>query len=84
MLTERGSVLPNRRSVRCGAARLRSTSESRFDPIVVPEVIAVVVQEVAQRVSLAIARNAPLLHSQGSQGARGDCNEGLIPYSYEC
>ena len=61
MLTERGSVLPDRRSVRSGAARLRSTSDSRFHPILVPELIAVVIEEVLERVSAAIERNAALL-----------------------
>ena len=58
---DRGSVLPDRRSVRSGAARLRSTSDSRFHPILVPELIAVVIEEVLERVSAAIARNAALL-----------------------
>ena len=69
MLTERGSVLPNRRSVRCGAARLRSTSDSRFHPILVHELIAVVIEEVLERVSAAIARNAALLCAHANRGA---------------
>ena len=55
------SVLPDRRSVRSGAARLRSTSDSRFRPILVPELVAVVIEEVLERVRAAIARNAALL-----------------------
>ena len=55
------SVLPDRRSVRSGAARLRSTSDSRFHPIFVPELVAVVIEEVLERVRAAIARNAALL-----------------------
>ena len=76
MLTERGSVLPNRRSVRCGAARLRSTSDSRFHPILVHELIAVVIEEVLERVSAAIARNAALLCAHANRGAatEGDGN----------
>ena len=69
MLTERGSVLPNRRSVRCGAARLRSTSDSRFSPILVHELIAVVIEEVLEHVSAAIARNAALLCAHANRGA---------------
>ena len=58
---DRGSVLPDRRSVRSGAARLRSTSDSRFHPILVPELVAVVIEEVLERVRAAFARNAALL-----------------------
>ena len=66
---DRGSVLPDRRSVRSGAARLRSTSECRFHPILVPEVIAVVIEELLERVRGAIARNAALLCAHANRGA---------------
>ena len=80
---DRGSVLPDRRSVRSGAARLRSTSDSRFHPILVPEVIAVVIEELLERVRGAIARNAALLcaifarlktHANRGAATEGDGN----------
>ena len=61
--------MPDRRSVRSGAARLRSTSECRFHPILVPEVIAVVIEELLERVRGAIARNAALLCAHANRGA---------------
>ena len=76
------SVLPDRRSVRSGAARLRSTSDSRFHPILVPEVIAVVIEPVLERVSAAIECNAALLcaifarlktHANRGAATEGDC-----------
>ena len=79
---DRGSVLPDRRSVRSGAARLRSTSDSRFHPILVPEVIAVVIEPVLERVSAAIECNAALLcaifarlktHANRGAATEGDC-----------
>ena len=65
------SVLPDRRSVRSGAARLRSTSDSRFHPILVPELVAVVIEEVLERVRAAIARNAALLCAHNGGTATG-------------
>ena len=65
------SVLPDRRSVRSGAARLRSTSDSRFRPILVPELVAVVIEEVLERVRAAIARNAALLCAHNGGTATG-------------
>ena len=69
MLTERGSVLPDRRSVRSGAARLRSTSDSRFHPILMHELLAVVMDELLKGVRGAIARNAALLCAHANRGA---------------